>query len=104
MAQIQIPFPPLTSFRSDTEVEFLLFLALIGLVFFIFWVAEFTQLMSMEESRFPGPHVRLGWIAAFILLWLIAPFSFAIWKGTMKKRTQGRAAPRNRRPGTDSGH
>jgi phosphotransferase system glucose/maltose/N-acetylglucosamine-specific IIC component len=46
----------------------------------IFWVMQLLHLMSMREEDFPGPNVRLGWVALFIFVWALAPFIFYLWQ------------------------
>ncbi|MFQ5748362.1 MAG: hypothetical protein ACE5H3_02760 [Planctomycetota bacterium] len=55
----------------------------------LFWSFQFAVLMRLEEERFPGQYVRFGWIAAFLLLWPIAPFAFLLWN-TGPRRRHGR--------------
>jgi type VI protein secretion system component VasK len=47
--------------------------------FAAFWVVQFTELMSLTDDRFTGQYVRLGWVAAFLVLWALAPFAFLFW-------------------------
>ncbi len=58
----------------------------------IVWIVQFVQLMLFEDDLFPGPHDKLGWIAAFVILAPLAPFAFLMWKWK-RMRTAEREAP-----------
>mgnify|MGYP001368742262 CR=1 FL=1 len=51
----------------------------VGLFLAILWVFQFAHLMALDESDFPGRFTRLGWVAAFVVLWALAPFAFLLW-------------------------
>ena len=53
---------------------------LIYIVFAIFWLFQFIQLMLLADSDFPGKHDKILWVAAFICVFLIAPIAFLYWK------------------------
>jgi len=55
-----------------------------GLIFCIFWVYQFVQLMLFSEADFPGKYDKCLWAAAFILVFLLAPFAFLGWKCAYK--------------------
>jgi hypothetical protein len=65
----------------------------------IIWIVQFASLMSLEESKFPGQHTRIGWVVAFVFLWGIAPFAFIVWRDGLepKTRKQGRRRRKRRR-------
>ena len=55
----------------------------------VFWVLSFVSLMSLPDDKFPGPFVRFGWVAAFVLVLPLAPFGFALWQSrTASKRVE----------------
>ena len=56
------------------------FLILLGLFFAYLWVAEFVRLMSAREDAFPGPYLRLAWVAGFLFVWWLTPFAFLYWR------------------------
>ncbi len=58
-------------------MEYFLFLLLFLCVF---WIYQFTQLMLLQESDFPGRHDKVLWCAAFVLAFALAPFAFFLWK------------------------
>jgi hypothetical protein len=58
----------------------ILFALVILLLLLIFWIFQFVELMSLDDERFPGVYARLGWVAAFIVLWMVTPFAFLLWR------------------------
>lgn len=46
----------------------------------LFWGFEFTQLMMLSESDFPGQFDKILWVATFLLVFPFAPFVFMYWK------------------------
>ena len=46
----------------------------------VFWILQFTQLMLFSDSDFPGKYDKLFWVAAFVLVFALAPFAFYFWK------------------------
>ena len=65
----------------------------VGLVLAFVWILQFANLMSLGDSVFPGQFVRLGWVAAFVTLWFIAPFAFMLWnQGRIRDAQRRRAA------------
>ena len=46
----------------------------------LFWAYQFIELMLLSEADFPGKHDKSLWVAAFIFVFLIAPFAFLGWK------------------------
>ena len=58
----------------------LLLFVLVILTVFYFWITEFVQLMLLTEQELGGPHDKLIWAAAFIVLFFIAPFAFRAWR------------------------
>lgn len=69
--------------------------ALVGLVLVVIWIAQFANLMALDDEVFPGQFVRFGWVAAFVTLWFLAPFAFILWvrwsrRQARRTRTRGR--------------
>jgi len=76
---------PFYSFLSDMSSGFVLLIVL-GLA--ALWVFQFIALMSLGDDRFTGQYVRLGWVAAFLVLWALAPIAFLIWnRGATDRRS-----------------
>lgn len=57
----------------------LLLLALI-LAWLIFWLLQFVQVMLLADADFPGRYDKPLWVAVFVLVFLLAPFAFLLWK------------------------
>jgi len=68
----------LAFFFSDLA-PFLVMVVLM-LLLAILWVFQFVALMSLEDEELPGEHARIGWVAAFLVLWPVAPFAFMLWR------------------------
>ena len=45
----------------------------------------------MDQKLFHGPHDRLAWVAAFLVLWFLAPFALFAWKGKKERRGGAKA-------------
>jgi len=58
----------------------IVFYCLTGGLIMVVWVYQFVQLMLLADSDFPGKHDKALWVAAFILVCVIAPFAFLWWK------------------------
>lgn len=52
----------------------------LAVVFVVFWVSQFIQLMLLSDEDFPGKNDKILWFVTFILLSVIAPGLFAWWK------------------------
>jgi branched-subunit amino acid transport protein len=50
------------------------------LVIAVVWIYQFSFLMLLEHSQFPGPYDKFMWVTAFLLAWLFTPFAFILWK------------------------
>ncbi|MEK6235641.1 MAG: hypothetical protein N2C14_13110 [Planctomycetales bacterium] len=59
---------------------FAICLVLAGIAFAWFWILQFIQLMTLDDSDFPGTHDKALWVAAFICVFLLAPLAFIGWK------------------------
>ena len=59
----------------------------------IFWVYQFVQLMLLPEADFPGKYDKFLWTAAFIFVFLLAPFAFYGWKYAYKAMLATHAEP-----------
>jgi hypothetical protein len=46
----------------------------------VFWIYQFTFLMSLEDNMFFAKHDKVLWCVAFILAPALAPFAFLVWK------------------------
>ncbi len=44
------------------------------------WVVEFVQLMLVEDRLFMGRHDKALWVAAFLVMFPLAPIAFHLWK------------------------
>ena len=53
---------------------------IVGILIAVFWLCQFVSLMLLSDSDFPGRHDKILWAAAFILVFLVAPFAFLGWK------------------------
>ncbi len=76
---------PFSLFETN---ETLAFAFCIALALALVWVFQFVHLMSLDDEAFPGQHTRLGWVAAFLVLWMIAPFAFMIWRRVAHRAQQ----------------
>ncbi len=56
-------------------------LVLIGIILAVYWIYQFTFMMVLEDSLFPGKNDKALWCAAFILAPVLAPFAFRAWRG-----------------------
>ena len=74
---------------------FLLIVAifLIVILWICFWICQFVSLMLLSDSDFPGRHDKILWAAAFILLFLVAPFVFYYWKMAYRSMRQAEKTP-----------
>ncbi len=55
-----------------------------GLIFCIFWVYQFVELMLFTDADFPGKYDKCLWTAAFIFAFVLAPFALLGWKYAYK--------------------
>ncbi len=70
---------PLAALELSVGFSVWLLLPLIVLLGW-FWVTQFIQLMLMAENDFPGRQDKQIWGAAFVILFIFAPFAFWGWK------------------------
>jgi hypothetical protein len=49
----------------------------------VLWVFCFAQLMTLGDDLFPGRLDKVLWVAAFVLVFPLAPFAFMWWKRMM---------------------
>lgn len=70
---------------STTEILVLLGLTVVPLTLLGFWIAQFVQLMSIDEERFAGAHDKLIWVVVFVALAPVAPFAFMVWKSSRRR-------------------
>jgi hypothetical protein len=77
------------------EILGLLLVLAVPLALAVFWIVQFVQLMLLEDGLFPGPHDKLLWTAAFLILAPLAPFAFLAWKGarTAERKASAGDAP-----------
>jgi len=61
----------------------LIFLALAWL-----WIKQFVWLMMLEDKSFPGKYDKLIWGAAFVFLFVLAPFAFILWRSATGELTK----------------
>lgn len=52
----------------------------LGLVFFVFWLIQFFDLMSQSDEAFPGKYDKLIWSAVLLLLNLFGALLYWCWK------------------------
>lgn len=50
----------------------------------VIWLWQFIQLMLLSDSDFPGKYDKILWVAAFLLVCVVAPFAFLWWKTAYK--------------------
>ncbi len=60
-----------------------------GVVFAIFWIYQFIQLMLLSDTDFPGRYDKALWTAAFLLAVFLAPFAVLGWKYARKTMVAG---------------
>ncbi len=75
-------------------MQYIIFL-IICLLLVLFWMYQFIQLMLLSDSDFPGRNDKILWVAAFILVFFLAPFAFRHWKTAyrMMREEEGPAGP-----------
>lgn len=52
----------------------------LGLIFFIFWLIQFFDLMSRSDEAFPSRYDKIIWSAVLILLNLLGALIYWFWK------------------------
>lgn len=52
----------------------------VSLVIVLAWIVYFAQMMSLADTDFPGKYDKILWFVVFVLLFVVAPFAFWIWK------------------------
>lgn len=60
----------------------------------VLWIAQFVRLMSLEDDEFHGRFDRYGWIAAFVLIFWLAPIAFMIWRPKTRPRDRSDSSRR----------
>jgi hypothetical protein len=63
-------------------MDYTLYLVIV-LILVIVWVIQFSQLMTLGDEVFPGRYDKALWVAAFLLIFPLAPFAFLWWKQIM---------------------
>jgi hypothetical protein len=58
----------------------MLFFLLVMLLISVAWVYQFAFLMSLSDEELGVRYDKILWCAAFILLPIVAPFAFKIWR------------------------
>ncbi len=60
----------------------------------VFWIYQFVQLMLLSEADFPGKYDKVLWTAAFVLAFFVTPAAFFGWKFAYRamKDEQGTAS------------
>ena len=53
---------------------------IVFIVIAIIWVYQLIHLMLLADSDFPGRYDKILWVAAFVCVFLLAPFAFIYWK------------------------
>ncbi len=66
----------------------------IAILFCIFWIYQFVQLMLLSEIDFPGKYDKCLWTAGFILTFVVAPFAFLGWKYAYRAMLAASEGPR----------
>ena len=57
-----------------------LVLGVTALLWVMFWLSQFIDLMRRSDDEFVGRFDKLIWAAVFILLFPLAPVAYWIWK------------------------
>jgi len=52
----------------------------LGFFWIIFWCRQFSTLMLLSDSDFPGKYDKILWFGAFFLGFFVAPLAFSFWK------------------------
>jgi hypothetical protein len=65
-----------------------LIVAIAALVLAIFWMFQFVQLMLLEDGYFAGRYDKILWVITFLVMPLLAPFAFLMWKGAKSSNRQ----------------
>jgi hypothetical protein len=53
------------------------------------WLKQFVWLMMLGDKSFPGKYDKLIWGAAFVFLFVLAPFAFILWRSATGELTKG---------------
>lgn len=51
----------------------------IGLALAVLWILAFAKLMELDDHALPGRYARFGWVAAFLVVSMLAPLAFLLW-------------------------
>jgi hypothetical protein len=65
-------------------VAMLIFLILFLAIAWL-WLKQFVWLMMLDDKTFPGKYDKLIWGAAFVFLFVLAPFAFIMWKSAIEE-------------------
>ena len=77
-------------------MDLLIIIPYVGLLIALVWIYQFIQLMLLSDSDFPGKHDKILWVAAFLLLFPVAPFAFLWWKAAYRSMLRS-DKPRDKR-------
>lgn len=69
-----------------------IFVAAVALCLAVFWILQFVELMLLEDELFPGRHDKALWVAAFIVVFILTPFAFRMWKSARTAEAASRKA------------
>lgn len=50
------------------------------IAWFLCWITQFAHLMMLKDEAFPNARDKMIWVVVFVVLFLVAPFGFMVWK------------------------
>ena len=65
-------------------MEWLILIILISVVLAVLWVYQFAQLMLLDDDLFCGRYDKPLWVTVFVLMCVLAPFAFMMWRAGRK--------------------
>lgn len=69
-------------------MEYMSILIIALLITAFVWIWQFVFLMSIEDGIFPGQHDKILWVAAFLVIPVLSPFAFMLWRGVKMNQRQ----------------
>ena len=57
-------------------------IATIVIALIALWIQQFAVLMRQPDSAFPGRFDKILWVAAFVVVFWLAPIAFKLWTNT----------------------
>ena len=61
-----------------------------AIAFIYWWASSFVFMMCLSDSDLPGRHDKVLWFITFLMLSLLAPLLFSMWKRAYLEARQAR--------------